>query len=95
MLSLKQKQSGTRPWSRQSEFRWNVLFEDLSFLGSLYFAHFIVWRVLCRRRKERAIRLKRIKLVQGAKTMKRMTDERLESRLWLDACESKSLKAEL
>jgi hypothetical protein len=56
-----------------------ILLEDLSLLGSLYLAQFIVWRILRRRRKERAARLKRIKLVQGAshKTLSELPVEAL------------------
>lgn len=43
-----------------------ILLEDLGLLASLWIAQFIVWRILRRRRKEREVRLKRIKLVHGA-----------------------------
>ncbi len=65
MLSLERKQSEAKPSSREPKVRWDVLFKDLSFLGSLSLAHVKVWRVLRRRRRERAARLKHIKLVQG------------------------------
>jgi hypothetical protein len=41
-----------------------ILLGDLHLLASLYIAQFIIWRILRRRRKERAARLKLIKLVQ-------------------------------
>jgi hypothetical protein len=66
MLSVKRKQSEATPGPRQFELRWDVLFKDLSFLGSLSIARFMVWRVLRRRLKERAARLKRIKLVHDS-----------------------------
>ncbi len=53
MLGLQRKQSEVKPSPKDSKLRWNVLFKDLSFLGSLSVAHLIVWRVLRRRRKER------------------------------------------
>jgi hypothetical protein len=71
MLSLQRKQSEVQPSAKETKLRWNVLFKDLSFFGSLSLAHLIVWRVLRRRRKERAVRLKRITLVEDT-TMKRM-----------------------
>ncbi len=37
--------------------------KDLSLFGSLCLARFIVWRSLRRRRKERAYRLERLRLV--------------------------------
>jgi hypothetical protein len=43
-----------------------ILLGDLHLLASLYIAQFIVWRILRRRRKERAARLKLIKLVQDS-----------------------------
>jgi hypothetical protein len=43
-----------------------ILLSDFHLLVSLYIAQFIVWRILRQRRKERAVRLKRIKLVQDA-----------------------------
>jgi hypothetical protein len=66
MLNLQRKQSEAKPSSKQFKLRWNVLFKDLSFLVSLSLAHLIVWRVLRRRGKERAARLKRLKLVPHA-----------------------------
>jgi ribosomal protein L18E len=66
MLSLKRKRSETKPSSKQLRIDWIAFFKDLSFLGSLSLAHVIVWRVLRRRRKERAVRLKRIRLVHDA-----------------------------
>jgi len=66
MLSLQRKKSETKPASKQFKLDWNVVFKDLSFLGSVSLAHFMVRRVLRRRRKERAARLKRIRLVPDA-----------------------------
>ncbi len=66
MLSLKREQSGTKPLSRQLKLRWNVLFKDLSLFGSLCIARLLVRGALRRQRKERAARLKRIKIVQDA-----------------------------
>ena len=42
-----------------------VLCKDLSLLASLMIARLIVWRILRARRKERAARLKNLKLING------------------------------
>jgi hypothetical protein len=42
-----------------------VVCKDFGLLASLYVAHFIVWRTLRAQRRERAVRLKNLKLVQG------------------------------
>jgi hypothetical protein len=46
--------------------KWIVLYEDLRLLASLYIAHFIVWRKVRTTRKERAVRLKNLKLIKGS-----------------------------
>ena len=45
--------------------RGKILLKDLRLLGSLYLAHFIVWRTLRIRRKQRLWRLKRLRLIDG------------------------------
>jgi len=50
---------------RSLKKKWIVLCKDLGLLASLYVAHFIVWRTLRAKRRERAVRLKNLKLVQG------------------------------
>ncbi len=67
MLSPNRKRSETEPSSRKVKLDWIAFSKDLSFLGSLSLAHIMVWRVLRRRRKERAARLKRIRLVEDVK----------------------------
>jgi len=47
-------------------FRVNNVLRDLSLLGSLYLAHFIVWRTLRTRRKEREARLRRLRLIKAS-----------------------------
>jgi hypothetical protein len=42
-----------------------IMMNDLGLLGSLYLAHFIVWRTLRTKRKERAVRLKNLRLIEG------------------------------
>ena len=53
----------------ESSQKWQggivILLEDLSLLVSVYVAQFIVWRVLRRRRRERAARLRLIQLVDA------------------------------
>ena len=46
--------------------KWIVFAKDFGLLASLYIAHFIVWRTLRAQRRERAARLKNLKLVQGS-----------------------------
>jgi hypothetical protein len=64
MLSLKREQSGPKRSSRQFRLRGDVIFQDLSLFASLWIARLIIGRELRRRGKQRATRLKRIKLVQ-------------------------------
>jgi len=54
-----------------------IFFGDLPLIASLYLAHFIVWRTLRRRRRERAARLKLIHLVPqvAPKTMTKLSGE--------------------
>ncbi len=66
MLSPKEKQVEPTPSPARTKLRWKVLLKDLSFLGSVSLAQIMVWRVLGRLRRERAARLKRIKLVPDA-----------------------------
>lgn len=47
-------------------FRINNVFKDLSLLGSLYLAHFIVWRTLRTKRKEREARLRNLRLIKAS-----------------------------
>lgn len=53
-----------KPPRGKFKIRWDVIFKDLSLFVSLCIARLMVWRVLRRHRKERADRLKRIKLMQ-------------------------------
>lgn len=50
--------------------RWKraavVIIGDLSLFTSLYLAHFIVWRTLRTRHKERMARLKNMRLINGS-----------------------------
>jgi hypothetical protein len=64
VLSLELEHSKPQPSARPLKLRLDVLFKDLSLLASLWMAQLIVRGTLRRRRKERASRLKRIKLVQ-------------------------------
>lgn len=66
MLSLKREHAEPKASPRQFRLRWDVVFRDLSLFISLCLAQLIVWGTLRRRRKERAARLQRIKLVKGA-----------------------------
>jgi hypothetical protein len=43
-----------------------ALCKDLSLLASLYLAHFIVWRTLRTRHKERMARLKNMRLINAS-----------------------------
>jgi hypothetical protein len=66
MLALIQKQSNPPRASQiKAKLRWHVLLGDLSLFMSLAVARFIIWRTLRRRRKARAARRKRLKLIQG------------------------------
>ena len=64
-VSLKREQSDQQPALRRPKLRWDLLFNDLSLLISVCIAWLMVSRELRRRRKERAMRLKQIKLVQS------------------------------
>jgi hypothetical protein len=44
--------------------RGKVLWRDLGLLSSLYIARFIVWRTLRAERKERIVRLKKLRLIK-------------------------------
>ncbi len=52
--------------ARQPKLRWDVFLKDLSLFASLWQAQLIVRRTLRRRSKERAARLKCIKLAQSS-----------------------------
>ena len=45
---------------------WKSFCGDLPLLTSLYLAHFILWRTLRTRRKERKARLKTLRLIKPA-----------------------------
>jgi len=77
-VSLKREHSDQQPASRRPKLRWDLLFKDLSFLISVCTAWLMVSRELRRRRKERAMRLKQIKLVQSDE-MKRLIDRSMEN----------------
>jgi hypothetical protein len=53
------------PGSPLRTFRWNVLFKDLNLFISLCQARLMVSRELRRRSKERAARLKHIRMAPG------------------------------
>ena len=55
------KQEGPR--TRLVAIRWAAMFSDVNLFISLCMAHLIVWRALRRERKERLVRLKRIRLI--------------------------------
>jgi len=63
---------------QQRKLRWDLLFKDLSLLISVCTAWLMVSRELRRRRKERAMRLKHIKLVQSVE-LKRLSDGSMEN----------------
>ena len=65
MLLTKRKLAEVKRPTEPLKLRWNVLFEDLSFLATVKLAHFIVWRTLRRRYKENSARRKQFKLLQG------------------------------
>ena len=65
MLALK-KQSETETLPGKNKLRWDVLWEDFSVFISLWIARAIIWRILRRRRKDRAARLKRLHLVKNS-----------------------------
>jgi len=64
-VSFKREHSDQQPASRRPKQRWDLLFKDLSLLISVCTAWLMVSRELRRRRKERTMRLKQIKLVQN------------------------------
>jgi hypothetical protein len=72
-VSFKREHSDQPPGSRRPKLRWDLLFKDLSLLISVCTAWLMVARELRRRRKERAMRLKQIKLVQNYE-MKSLSD---------------------
>jgi hypothetical protein len=72
-VSFKREHSDQQPASRRPKLRWDLLFKDLSLLISVCTAWLMVSRELRRRRKERAMRLKQIKLVQNYE-MKSLSD---------------------
>ena len=53
-----------KPAARQSKLQWNVLLKDFRFFVSFCLAQLIVRRTLRRRHKERARRLKLMRLAQ-------------------------------
>jgi hypothetical protein len=69
-----------KPPRGKFKIRWDVIFKDLSLFVSLCIARLMVWRVLRRHRKERAHRLKKIKLVQEK------TDETLDQEIGNPQC---------
>jgi hypothetical protein len=71
-VNCKREHSDQQPASRRPKLRWDLLFKDLSLLFSVCTAWLMVSREL-RRRKERAMRLKQIKLVQNYE-MKSLSD---------------------
>lgn len=64
-VSFKREHSDQQPATRRPKLRWDLLFKDLSLLISVCMAWLMVSRELRRLRKERAMRLKHIKLVQN------------------------------
>jgi hypothetical protein len=72
-MNCKREHSDQQPASRRPKLRWDLLFKDLSLLISVCTAWLMVSRELRRRRKERAMRLKQIKLVHSDE-MKRSSD---------------------
>ena len=64
-VSFKREHSDQQPATRRPKLRWDLLFKDLSLLISVCMAWLMVSRELRRLRKERAMRLKQIKLVQS------------------------------
>jgi hypothetical protein len=77
-VSFKREHSDQQPASRRPKLRWDLLFKDLSLLISVCTAWLMVSRELRRRRKERAMRLKHIRLVQSDE-MKRLSDGSMEN----------------
>jgi hypothetical protein len=77
-VSFKREHLDQQPASRRPKLRWDLLFKDLSLLISVCTAWLMVSRELRRRRKERAMRLKQIKLVQSDE-MKRLSDGSMEN----------------
>lgn len=62
-LAQKQPESATPP--RKGRLNWDALLADLSFFVSLMLGRLIVWRVLRARRRERAARLKIMRVING------------------------------
>jgi len=77
-VSRKREHSDQQPAWQRSKLRWDLLFKDLSLLISVCTAWLMVSCELRRRRKERAMRLKQIKLVQSDE-MKRLSDRSMEN----------------
>jgi len=77
-MSFKREHSDRQCTSRRPKLRWDLLFKDLSLLISVCTAWLMVSRELRRRRKERAMRLKQIKLVQNYE-MKSLSDRSREN----------------
>jgi len=77
-VSFNREHSDQQPASRRPKVRWDLLVQDLSLLVSVCTARLMVLRELRRRRKERAMRLKQIKLVQNYE-MKTLSDESREN----------------
>jgi hypothetical protein len=71
------REHSDQPASRRPKLRWDLLFKDLSLLISVCTAWLMVSRELRRRRKERALRLKQIKLVQSVQ-LKKLSDGSME-----------------
>jgi len=77
-VNCRREHSDQQPASRRPKLRWDLLFQDLSLLISVCMAWLMVSRELRRRRKERSVRLKHIKLVPSVE-MKRLSDGSIEN----------------
>lgn len=65
MLTFKRKQPEAETPPEKAGLRWDAFIADLRLFLSLTLARLIVWRVLRARRKERAARIKSLRVIKG------------------------------
>jgi hypothetical protein len=65
MSAIRQKQLNPEASQRRLRLRWNVLLGDLSLLISLTVARLIIWRIIRARQRERALRLRNLRVING------------------------------
>ena len=65
MSAIRQKPLNPEASQRKLRLRWNVLLGDLSLLISLTVARLIIWRIIRARQKERALRLRNLRVING------------------------------